>query len=112
MNREEAKTKFGCMTSKVKLLTATAAAECSSSCSLHQMGRATRADPDSFSINRRNYFEQPPSYCHRPATAEEMEELMSRIDRNCRLIKGDVFLWKDKQTWEDLWDVKGEITPP
>jgi len=28
------------------------------------------------------------------------------------LIKGQVFLWKDGQTWEDLWDVGGEITPP
>jgi len=45
-----------------------------------------------------------------PLTAEEMEEI-SRIDRNCRLIKGDVFLWKENQTWEDLWDVKGDITP-
>jgi hypothetical protein len=28
------------------------------------------------------------------------------------LIKGQVFLWKDGQSWEDLWDVNGEITPP
>jgi alcohol dehydrogenase (NADP+) len=27
------------------------------------------------------------------------------------LIKGDVFLWKENQTWEDLWDLSGEITP-
>ncbi len=25
------------------------------------------------------------------------------IDRNCRLIKGQVFLWKDGQDWTDLW---------
>jgi hypothetical protein len=31
------------------------------------------------------------------------------IDRNCRLIKGQVFLWKQDQTWEDLWDVNGVI---
>ena len=30
------------------------------------------------------------------------------IDKNNRLIKGQVFLWKDGQTWEDLWDVNGE----
>ncbi len=30
-------------------------------------------------------------------------------DRNCRLIKGQVFLWKPGQPWEDLWDVDGEI---
>jgi len=33
------------------------------------------------------------------------------IDRHCRLIKGQVFLWKSGQTWEALWDVDGEITP-
>jgi hypothetical protein len=39
-------------------------------------------------------------------------EAIRRIDRNCRLIKGQVFLWKEKQSWEDLWDLNGEITPP
>jgi hypothetical protein len=39
-----------------------------------------------------------------------MEEI-AQIDRNCRLIKGQVFLWKDNQPWEDLWDLNGEITP-
>lgn len=33
------------------------------------------------------------------------------IDRNNRLIKGQVFLWKDGQSWEDLWDIHGEIIP-
>jgi diketogulonate reductase-like aldo/keto reductase len=37
---------------------------------------------------------------------------ISRIDKNCRLIKGQVFLWKENQTWEDLWDPSGTITPP
>jgi hypothetical protein len=43
-------------------------------------------------------------------TEEEMEAI-STIDKNCRLIKGQVFLWKDNQSWEDLWDLNGEITP-
>jgi hypothetical protein len=30
-------------------------------------------------------------------------------DRNCRLIKGQVFLWKANQSWRDLWDENGEI---
>jgi diketogulonate reductase-like aldo/keto reductase len=46
-----------------------------------------------------------------PLTGEEMREIAA-IDRNCRLIKGQVFLWKDGQTWEALWDIDGEITPP
>jgi hypothetical protein len=37
---------------------------------------------------------------------------IAAIDRNCRLIKGQVFLWKAGQSWEDLWDLNGEITPP
>jgi len=37
---------------------------------------------------------------------------ISKIDKNCRLIKGQVFLWKENQTWEDLWDPSGTITPP
>jgi len=44
-------------------------------------------------------------------TDEEMKALAG-IDKNCRLIKGQVFLWKDNQSWEDLWDINGEITPP
>ncbi len=46
-----------------------------------------------------------------PLTDEEMRAIAA-IDHNCRLIKGQVFLWKDGQTWEDLWDLNGEITPP
>ena len=41
-------------------------------------------------------------------TDEEMAELAG-IDKNCRLIKGQVFLWKDGQTWEDLWDLDGVV---
>jgi len=46
-----------------------------------------------------------------PLTDEEMQAIAG-LDRNCRLIKGQVFLWKDGQTWEALWDMSGEITPP
>jgi alcohol dehydrogenase (NADP+) len=46
-----------------------------------------------------------------PLTYEEMHAIAA-VDRNCRLIKGQVFLWKEGQTWEDLWDLNGEITPP
>ncbi len=65
--------------------------------------------PIPFSVN--NYRANLAAVISDPLTYEEMEEIAS-IDRNCRLIKGQVFLWKDGQTWEDLWDVDGEITPP
>jgi diketogulonate reductase-like aldo/keto reductase len=67
--------------------------------------------PIPFSVNRRNYLSNLQAVVADPLTAEEMRAV-SRIDRNCRLIKGDVFLWKKNQTWEDLWDVNGEITAP
>ena len=46
-----------------------------------------------------------------PLTQQEMDAI-EKLDRNCRLIKGQVFLWRDNQSWEDLWDVNGVITPP
>jgi alcohol dehydrogenase (NADP+) len=46
-----------------------------------------------------------------PLSGEEMRRIAA-IDRNCRLIKGQVFLWKEGQSWEDLWDMQGDITPP
>jgi alcohol dehydrogenase (NADP+) len=41
-------------------------------------------------------------------TDAEMESIAA-IDRRCRLIKGQVFLWKDDQAWQDLWDEDGVI---
>ncbi len=46
-----------------------------------------------------------------PLSGDEMRQIAA-IDRNCRLVKGQVFLWKEDQNWEDLWDMNGEITPP
>lgn len=40
---------------------------------------------------------------------EEMKELAT-IDKKCRLIKGQVFLWEGAKGWEDLWDLDGTIT--
>jgi alcohol dehydrogenase (NADP+) len=65
--------------------------------------------PIPFSIN--NYRANLAGVVGDPLSAEEMSEI-AVIDRNCRLIKGQVFLWKDGQTWEDLWDIHGEVTPP
>jgi alcohol dehydrogenase (NADP+) len=66
--------------------------------------------PIPFSPNRSHYVSNLMATVGEPLTAEEMEEIR-KIDRNCRLIKGQVFLWKEGQDWEDLWDVNGEITP-
>ncbi len=43
-----------------------------------------------------------------PLTADEQAMLVA-ADRDCRMIKGQVFLWKDGQSWTDLWDIDGII---
>jgi diketogulonate reductase-like aldo/keto reductase len=65
--------------------------------------------PIPFSIH--HYRENLSCVTGDPLTADEMLAIAG-IDHNCRFIKGQVFLWKDGQTWEALWDVGGEITPP
>ena len=42
-------------------------------------------------------------------TDKEMLEIEG-TDKDCRLIKGHVFLWEGAHDWRDLWDVDGEIT--
>jgi alcohol dehydrogenase (NADP+) len=64
--------------------------------------------PIPFSVN--HFFENLAAVTTPPLTETDMAEI-SKIDRNCRLIKGQVFLWKENQSWEDLWDLNGKITP-
>lgn len=64
--------------------------------------------PIPFSVN--HYFENLEAAANIQLTENDMKEI-SKIDKNCRLIKGQVFLWKDNQSWEALWDPNGEITP-
>jgi len=64
--------------------------------------------PIPFSVN--HFLENLNAAVGVDLTPEDMLEI-SKIDKKCRLIKGQVFLWKEDQSWEDLWDVNGEITP-
>jgi alcohol dehydrogenase (NADP+) len=64
--------------------------------------------PIPFSVNREKYLSNLLHTTIDPLTDEEMKEIES-TDKNCRLIKGQVFLWKEDQSWEDLWDVNGVI---
>jgi len=66
--------------------------------------------PIPFSTTRRNYMANLRASIADPLTDAEMQAIAG-VDRNCRLIKGQVFLWKDNQSWEDLWDVNGVVTP-
>ena len=63
--------------------------------------------PIPFSVN--HFFENFEAVVNVQLSESDMKEI-SKIDKNCRLIKGQVFLWKDAQGWEDLWDLSGEIT--
>jgi alcohol dehydrogenase (NADP+) len=64
--------------------------------------------PIPFSIYRNEYLSNLRSTVSEPLTDDEMRAVAG-IDRNSRLIKGQVFLWKDGQSWEDLWDLDGHI---
>ena len=64
--------------------------------------------PIPFSIHRNEYLSNLEFTTKDPITEDEMREI-SGIDKNCRLIKGQVFLWKEARSWEDLWDFDGKI---
>ncbi len=64
--------------------------------------------PIPFSTNRRNYLANLQGVVGEPLTDADMAAIAS-IDRGCRLIKGQVFLWKPGQDWRDLWDEDGVI---
>ncbi len=64
--------------------------------------------PIPFSIHRHEYLSNLQAAVSDPLTDEEMRELSS-IDKNCRLIKGQVLLWPSARSWEDLWDLDGAI---
>jgi alcohol dehydrogenase (NADP+) len=65
--------------------------------------------PIPFSIYEAEYVSNLRCTTEDPLTAAEMATLET-VDENCRLIKGQVFLWEGAKSWEDLWDVDGTIT--
>ena len=66
--------------------------------------------PIPFSTKHRNLEANLRSVVEDPLSEEEMAAIAA-IDRGCRLIKGQVFLWEGARGWEDLWDIDGTITP-
>jgi alcohol dehydrogenase (NADP+) len=65
--------------------------------------------PIPFSIYRNEYSSNLRCTFEDPLTDGEMKKIES-VDKNCRLIKGQVFLWDEAKDWTDLWDLNGEIT--
>ena len=65
--------------------------------------------PIPFSVKEPQYISNLKCATEDPLTHEEMETIRL-ADKNCRLVKGQVFLWPGANGWEDLWDVDGTIT--
>ncbi len=65
--------------------------------------------PIPFSVKEAQYINNLKCCTEDPLTEEEMSVIQG-VDKNCRLIKGQVFLWQGAKSWEDLWDLNGTIT--
>ena len=63
--------------------------------------------PIPFSIH--NYVANLECTVTEPLTDEEMQ-IISGLEKNNRLVKGQVFLWPGANDWHDLWDEDGLIT--
>jgi len=59
--------------------------------------------PIPFSVKENKYIANLACVTQDPLTDEEMGRIAA-ADKNCRLIKGQVFLWETAKGWEDLWD--------
>ncbi len=64
--------------------------------------------PIPFSVHLEKYWGNLKAVTTDPLTDEEMQEIAG-IDKNNRLIKGQVFLWESAKDWQDLWDLDGQI---
>lgn len=64
--------------------------------------------PIPFSVKENQYISNLKCVTEDPLTKEEMEAIRLE-DKNCRLIKGQVFLWEGASGWEQLWDPDGVL---
>lgn len=70
----------------------------------HQRGQI----PIPFSVHEMEYVSNLKSMTEDPLTDEEMA-VIATLERNNRLVKGQVFLWEGARDWHDLWDEDGVI---
>ena len=59
--------------------------------------------PIPFSVKETQYISNLKCITVDPLTDEEMEHL-KKAERNCRLVKGQVFLWPGADDWNQLWE--------
>ena len=60
--------------------------------------------PIPFSVKEAQYVGNLKCVTEDPLSEEEMRRI-NAADKNCRLVKGQVFLWPGANGWEDLWDM-------
>ena len=70
----------------------------------HQRGQI----PIPFSVHEAEYVSNLKAMTEDPLTEEEMQKIAT-LERNNRLVKGQVFLWEGAKDWHDLWDEEGKI---
>ena len=70
----------------------------------HQRGQI----PIPFSVHEAEYVSNLKALTEDPLTEEEMKTIET-LERNNRLVKGQVFLWEGAKDWHDLWDEEGKI---
>jgi len=64
--------------------------------------------PIPFSVKENEYVSNLRCTTEDPLTEEEMA-VIATLERNNRLVKGQVFLWEGAKDWHDLWDEDGYI---
>ncbi|MDD2970700.1 MAG: aldo/keto reductase [Lachnospiraceae bacterium] len=64
--------------------------------------------PIPFSIHEEEYISNLQLTTEDPLTEEEMNKIAT-LEKNNRLVKGQVFLWEGANDWHDLWDEDGYI---
>jgi len=64
--------------------------------------------PIPFSVHENEYVSNLKCTTEDPLTEQEME-IIATMERNNRLVKGQVFLWQGAKDWHDLWDEDGVI---
>ena len=64
--------------------------------------------PIPVSVHEKNYVSNLQCVTEDPLTPGEMEAIRL-ADENCRLVKGQVFLWPGATDWRALWDEDGVI---
>ena len=70
----------------------------------HQRGQI----PIPFSVHEAEYVSNLKAMTEDPLTEEEVKTIET-LERNNRLVKGQVFLWEGAKDWHDLWDEEGKI---